>query len=191
MNKPIAAIDLDDVLGHFVPAFFAHHNIVYGTTFQREDIFSYDFLEVLEVSQKEVLKRVEEYANAYLLDIEPIQEAQIAIEQLYQSHELHIITARGEEFSEVTDQWLRRHFPGMFSRIHFVGHYTTYSREKSVVCDELQAVIFIDDSLRNVSGHTASDRQIFLLDAPWNQSDEMMHNVKRVFSWQEIMDSLT
>jgi hypothetical protein len=50
MTKPVLAIDVDEVLGRFVPVLAEFHNATYSTTLTADDFHSYNFVEVLHVS---------------------------------------------------------------------------------------------------------------------------------------------
>ena len=52
-KKPVIAVDLDEVLGQFVPAIVAFHNATYGSSYTAEDFFSYRFADVWQCHDDE------------------------------------------------------------------------------------------------------------------------------------------
>lgn len=45
-KKPVVAVDIDEVLAHFVPALAEFHNHKFGTDLTADDFHSYSFAEV-------------------------------------------------------------------------------------------------------------------------------------------------
>lgn len=180
-------IDLDDVLGDFVPAFLEYHNKVYETSFVLEDVFSYRIWEVLGVARDEAMRRVAEYSERHIMEIQPVVSARESVEALSQGYELHVITARPEIFVEKTSQWLEMHFPKMFSGIHSVEYLSTH-RTKGDVCDELGIYVVIDDFFDNAASCIAPGRKVLLFNAPWNRSmSDLPAGMKRVCSWEDAL----
>lgn len=191
MLKPTLAIDIDDVLAGFVPAMLEFHNARYGTNLRREDVYSYKFWEVWGTSQDEAIRRVVEFSRSgSLAELPLIDGARDAIRVLGRKYELHAVTARREEFSESTHQWLEVNFSGMFSGVHFADHLTDKHRSKGEICDEIGAVAIIDDSHANALDCLHPSRNVLLLDAPWNTRKEIPDGMQRVFSWRHVLEVL-
>ncbi|MDD5084283.1 MAG: hypothetical protein PHT88_05155 [Candidatus Moranbacteria bacterium] len=189
-------IDLDDVLCDYATAFVKYHNDTYSTTLTKADIWSYNFWDVLNISREEAVKRVYAFGrSSKMMDIDPVPGAKRAVDSLLaRNHELSLITARDADFSDITHHWLARHFPGVFSDIHFVNHYstTTAPRSKGDVCREIGASMMIDDSFDNaISCHGVCGSGVLLFDAPWNANKELPVGVHRVFSWYDVLEKLT
>jgi uncharacterized HAD superfamily protein len=188
-------IDLDDVLADMVPMFTEYHNDIYGTTLTKDDVWSYKFWDVLNVSQEEAVKRVYAFErSSRLMDLKPIPGAKRAVDSLHEkNHDLCIVTARDSEFSDITRHWLAKHFPNVFSDIHFANHYSKVSTMKSKgdICREIGASMMIDDSFDNaVSCHGVCDDGVLLFDAPWNTNEQLPNGMNRVFSWDDVLEKI-
>jgi hypothetical protein len=187
-------IDLDDVLCDFATAFVVYHNDIYSTTLTKEDMWSYKFWDVLNISQEEAVKRVYDFQRtSRMMNIQPIPGAKRAVDSLRKNHGLSIITARDVEFDDITQHWLSRHFPDIFSDIHFANHYasTGDSRSKGDICKEIGVNMMIDDSFDNaISCHGVCDNGVLLFDAPWNANKQVPDGMHRVSSWYDILEKL-
>lgn len=183
-------IDLDDVLADFTPGLIAYHNEVYGTDFNLSDCRQYTHDKLWGVDIEEAVRRVVAFSHEYLLGLHPTPGAKQAVDYLNKDHTLHIITARNEIFSDLTSQWIDIHFQGKFEGIHFVSHYTDKHREKGDVCKELRIDMMIDDSFDNALSCAPVCESVFLFDKPWNAEYVLADNMKRVFTWDNVMQEI-
>lgn len=190
----IIAVDLDEVLAHFLPAFVAYHNDTFGTDFLVDDFFSYRFEEVLGGTGEEILEKVYDFhSTEYFNNIEPIEEAVQAIKYLQESYELVLVTARQWDIQDPTYDWIDTHFPDTFSEIYFANHNARNDQPmvfKSVLCQEAGAEVLIEDSLEYAVQASETVDRVYLLDRPWNQSDTLPSNVFRTSSWDFILKDL-
>lgn len=191
MTKPVMAVDLDDVLSGFMPALMRYHNGRYGTNLACENIHEYDFPKILGTTREGAVRELTEFALSGALDtLDVIHGANEAIELLNQYYILHVVTARHRASSDITWHWLEKHFPGMFVEVHFAEHLSEKHRQKGSICDEIGAVVVIDDSYENAVGCLSPERSVLLFDAPWNVEKETLPGMQRVFSWEQILKAL-
>jgi len=186
-------IDLDEILGGLVPELLKFHNDKYKTNFKLEDFFSYKLWEVWGGNREEAIEKIYEfYKTDFFKNIKPIKGSQKAIEKLKKNNELFIITARQNVIKKETRLWVEKNFPNAFSNIHFTNHYAQKEKlkTKKEVCDLLDVDILIEDSLEYSSECVNPKRKIFLMDYPWNKSDNLPKNIERVYSWEEIIDKI-
>jgi uncharacterized HAD superfamily protein len=188
-DTKVIGIDFDDVVVQTNKAMAMWHNRVYGTEYEREDISSYNLTSLWGCSQEEMLRRIHEFF------LSPEHEATIPLDEVAESlevlknRELHVITARDEEFKIATLLLAERHVPFLLDKFNF-PNTTTKKRTKSQVCLELGIEVFIDDHLDYARDVAASGIPVLLFDCPWNQTDDLPHNVTRVHSWKEILQKL-
>ncbi len=77
----------------------------------------------------------------------------------------------------------------IFKKLHFTGtvdgknHIIT----KAEVCKNENIDIFIDDHINNVINVSLTGIPSILLDQPWNKDEVLPNNVKRLYSWEEIV----
>ncbi len=177
-------VDLDDTLGHFVPAFIEFHNEKYGTNLKLEDFKSFDLQAILGTTESEEQKRVHEFHESpYNENMKPLEGSLEILEKLKKENELFIITARQDMIKKETEKWVGENFPNIFSKIYFTNHGKTTKRK---ICDDFDMDIFIEDNLKYAFECSEPNRKIYLIDSPWNQTDKLPEGVTRVHSWKEI-----
>lgn len=188
-ERSVLAVDVDEVLVPFVDGFAAHHNALYGTDFDREAFFTYEFDRVLKVSIPETIRRVFEYMDAMDVRSEPIDDARQALEKMKERDELVVVTARDPRFATMTEQYLALHFPDIFAGVEMVGHPEAYeqSRTKLDVCRTLGARGLIDDALHHLVPIRDDGRHAVLFgDYPWNRTLEVPDRIVSCPTWPKV-----
>ncbi len=191
-KKDKLGIDLDDVLLSCNASLAVFHNSRYGTNYGIEDVTTWDLENVWGCTKEEAIRRVYEWFDSDAHDeSEPVSGSIDATLELSIQYELHIITARHSRTRVKTQKWIDRHFPQVFSGLHFTNHFENGARLKSEVCREIGARLLFDDSLAN-SKDVASDGMTgILFDYPWNQDPNPGPRVVRVSGWKEAMKIIT
>ncbi len=197
MIKKRIGIDFDDVLFSCNEMLLPFHNNRYGTNHVKDNVGTYYLHDLWKCTREEAYARVIEFYNSKEHDsMKPIEGAVDAINQLSKRYELFIITARPPEAEEVTKKLLK-HFQTdknkswnmIFKKLHFTGtvdgknHIIT----KAEVCKNENIDIFIDDHINNVINVSLTGIPSILLDQPWNKDEVLPNNVKRLYSWEEIV----
>jgi len=181
-------VDLDDVLSQSTPALIKFHNNTYGTSLKIKDLKTYIW-ETWSETLKEALQKIEDFHKTpYFKNIKPIKGAKEVLEKLKKNNEIYIITARGDDIKKATEKWVENHFPNTFSKIYFTDEFLQENAEvtKGTVCNSIGIDVFIEDNLEYALECAGPNRKVYLLDYPWNQTDELPEGVKRVYSWKEI-----
>ncbi|MCK9345313.1 MAG: hypothetical protein M0P64_04350 [Candidatus Pacebacteria bacterium] len=187
-------LDLDDVLLATNDAMLKWHNRVYGTSYARKDIVTWELTKVWNCTFDEMLSRIHEfYASPEHDETLAFKGAIEGIETLGEGKEYHIITSRPGEMHGKTMALIQKYFPPLVESVHFTSQVTEEagrSRKKEHVCLELGIQVFVEDNLdyaRNVAG---VEIPVLLFDTPWNQTEDLPSNVTRVYSWEEIVEKL-
>lgn len=186
-------IDLDEVLGYFLPAFIEWHNDIYKTHWKIEEFYSYYSWDVYNFPREEGIKKLYEFFETpYFKNIKPTKGSQEAVKILKKDNELFIITARQEIIIEETRRWVAQYFPNIFSEIYFANHFSQSGKPKTKkeTCDFLDIDVLIEDSAPYASECLAPSRKIFLFDYPWNRAIALPGGIKRVHSWEEILEKI-
>ena len=113
---------------------------------------------------------------------------------LKKGYELHLVTSRPEVIKPQTEKWIKAHFPGKFTDLHHAFnpniHKKDSKKKKWEICKEIGAGVLIEDFLPNAIGCSENGIKVYLMDAPWNQVEDLPENVVRVKSWKEIVEKV-
>jgi len=191
-------IDLDDVLADFFPAFLGFYNQKHNTHYTVDDLHSYDIWKVFGGTKEEAIKDVYEFCETKEFQtLAPVEGAIEAINSLNGNHKRYIITARPIEIKDKTLSWLDLHFQGCFEDIFFTNRfsYIGTKQKKSDFCNKINAEIMIEDALHHAHDCSSENRQVLLLDKPWNRNGITPENLEklgitRVHSWDDIMKKI-
>jgi 5'(3')-deoxyribonucleotidase len=187
------AIDIDEVLGDFMPNFIKFYNDKYKTNLIIDDLPSYYLWNFLDVTRENMIQRVYDFHKTdYFKNIKPIKDAEESVKKLKENNELFIITSRQNAVIEETKQWIEKYFPNIFSEIYFTNNLSKNgeSKTKKEICDLINADILIEDSLEYCLECMSPNRKIFLLDYSWNKNNNLPKEITRVYSWKEIMEKI-
>eukprot|EP01039_Chlorochromonas_danica_P003281 gene3281-3598_t len=177
-NKPIVAVDIDEVLAQFIPKLADFHNDIYGgPSLSAESFVSYEFHKVWGGSIEECNQKMEAFfeSDYFKERIDPMPHALETLQRMKEKYSLHVVTARQHKVEEVTRSWLSKYFPNIFEDIHFGNHYSTSgkSRSKAEMCKSIGAKVLIDDSLIYATQCALADISVVLFGHyPWNQCIE-------------------
>ena len=185
------AFDLDEVLAGFTVKVLEFHNAIYGTSVVFSEVKDFYLDDIWGGTRDEAVRKVYDFFKTdYFRDIPPLPGSQLMIKKLKQEgHELIVITGRQAVIRRQTEDWLARHFPGIFSEIYLTNHHSYEGKtyRKSDFLRQSQAKVYIDDHLDYVLDCAKTNVQILLYDYPWNQTTHKLpENVKRVYSWPQI-----
>lgn len=186
-------VDIDDVLADFVPSFITYVNSVKGTSFTKEQLYSY-YIPVLLGGTAQQSKELifDFYNDASFENISPLKHSQDAISTLSKKHKLTLITARPDFLKSKTLNWIQKHYQTAFSDIHFsYNHYSKYGKlKKYEICQKENINILIEDSPEYAKEVARLGKEAYLIDAPWNKTKSLPKNVKRVKTWKTILQEL-
>ncbi|MBU6371038.1 MAG: hypothetical protein KGH93_01225 [Patescibacteria group bacterium] len=187
------AIDLDDVLAETMPAIVQFHNERHGTHFSAADVKTFDVWETFGCSRQEAIDEIYEFHRTRRdEDLPVIAGARDACAKLAKEHKLFVLTSRRIEFTEQTNAWIEKHFPGIFSGVSFTNYYSADRKKitKGDVCNEIRADVFIEDNPAFAAEAVAPVRQVLLFENFWNRNAPLPDGIVRVKSWKEILERL-
>ena len=182
-------VDLDDVLSKTTAAYIKFHNDTYGTNLKIEDKQKYGWWELFGETREEYEKIVNKfYTTHYFTEAKPIEEAIDVLKNIKGDDKLYVITARGENIKEITEKWIEKNFPGIFSKIYYTNQFEVGGKKttKAAICNVLDVDVFIDDGLDFALDCASPNREVLLLNYPWNQTKKLPAGITRVYSWGEI-----
>ncbi len=184
-------IDIDEVVVEFVRGYLKIYEKRHGQKFVFEDFFTYNLWEPLKITKEEAIEIANEFYNSIHFDnIEFVDGAKEAIYVLAERNDLFIITSRPIHIKRQTEQFIKKHFPDIFSNIFYSGDFTRSGKTKAEICRDLKLDIFLEDNIIYALECAKNGTKVFLLDKPWNQSQEEHENIMRVKHWNEILELL-
>jgi len=189
----IIAFDCDDVLVDYVQGLVDFTNNVLGIKRVMEDMTEYSFDKFWGCSIEEAISRVDRFHRTQRFrELEPILGAIEGVRKLKSmGHDLVVISSRPDYTLRDTFNNLRKHYGNAFSRIYFSKNpYTGRGdKDKRDFCKELDVKMLVEDNLVYAI-ECAEVCDVLLLNTHWNQTNELPNRVKRVSSWEEIVDEI-
>jgi 5'(3')-deoxyribonucleotidase len=190
-QKPVIAVDIDDVLFPFVDGVAGYHNSLKGTTLTAADFFTYNFSQVWGISPAEADEVIGSFLGNENLELRPVDGAAGALGQLGRDFDIVLVTARNEIFEKETVQWLRCHLPDLFRHVIFAGnpHDGRPYRAKGVICQELGAQLLIDDHPSNLlsAAECGVDGVLFGSKA-WSVLDNPSTRITSCVNWEAVLE---
>jgi hypothetical protein len=160
--KHTIAVDLDEVLGGFLPALTAWHNRVHGTCFAIDDYRSYAYCDLWGGSNAETVRKVHAFFDSeeFATGVRPIAKAAEVLRSFLGRCRFFVVTSRQHVIAEQTAAWIAEHFEGVFAGVKMGNHYDLASpdpdevtndvvkRSKPQMCADIGACVLIDDSAK-------------------------------------------
>ncbi|KAK9901259.1 hypothetical protein WJX75_002903 [Coccomyxa subellipsoidea] len=194
------AVDVDEVLGRFLHSLnkFCHEE--YGLEFDIPDYSVYEFAKIWNCSTDESNHIVHDFFKSrhFAAGILPIPGALHSLQRLGSTCELVVVTSRQHCIQQPTLDWVDKHFPSIFSEVHFGNHWALEgkSKAKSEICREIGATVLIDDNPRYAVECASAGIDVLLYDwnmsYPWSKTpDGPKHErIRRVKDWIEVEEAL-
>lgn len=185
-------VDVDDVLAAQVKHFVKLSNEVWGTNLTVDD-YNEDWTAIWGTTYEETQKRADVIHTKEIMgEFEYLEDSQEILAQLAKHHDLFVVTARRTSARALTEDWIERHYPGVFREIHLAGLWDTVDAQainltKAGLCEQLDLDYLIDDQLKHCLA--TAERGISAIifgDYSWNHQEQIPENVKRCHSWAEV-----
>ena len=172
--------DIDGVISNFTTNFVDIIQNRYGVKLTGADMHSYDVSLVLGITKDEVADIVNETLKSDL-PLNPL--AKETIDKLNsEGHNIYILTARSDELTEYTLNWLKQ--KGIVYKDIF--HLT--SGKKNLV--DVFIDLAVEDNLEEAIELTKKVKHVLLFDQPWNKTKNVKGLIKRVYSWSEVYEEI-
>lgn len=200
-RRVTVAVDVDEVLAHFLPALIEYHNTEHGTELELSDFHSYRFSDVWGGSSEETIRKVHHFfESVWFHEMPVVRGARATLERHMDSFNYVVVTSRQHSIERQTRLWLQRNFPGLFSDILFGNHYglTGKKRSKPELCRSVGAQLLIDDNISYARECAASGMRVIMFD--WDRQyrysaydpdeDPLPDTVLHVHSWGAVGEEL-
>jgi uncharacterized HAD superfamily protein len=165
---------------NYGPEIFVHHNLFKNTYVEDEKLNE----EIAQFMRKNVI-----YDKKVVANLEPYEDAAIAIRQFNRQHTIHFITGRPVEQQDTCVSWLRaNNIP--FTSVHAIGR-----ADKGMVGRSLNLDFYIDDELKHLeSMYKYKNRWrkgLALYRQPWNLKNQVDLSKYLTFdNWKDIIRHL-
>lgn len=190
MSRPILTVDIDEVLYPFVDRYLQQYNAERGTDYSSEELKTFFILDDLHPDRNPEDVYEEHLYQAEELGFEPMPGALNALTQLKDAYDIYVVTSRRPSMRPITEQWIGKNFPDVFSDIHFIRD-ADVKLTKAELCQRLGAKYLIEDHPDHVAGIEAVGTHVLLFgDLPWNRDVELPEGSRRVKDWNEVLEVL-
>lgn len=200
-QRKTIAVDIDDVLARSAEGFVAFTNQRWNMRLSPDD-YREEWAVVWGVPLAEALRRSEEYhASGAAGRYEPHQTALPVLRQLSKKYKLVAVTSRRAILRPETDQWMERHFPGVFKDLYYAGIWDrklsgqrvvgqALAHTKAEICREIAADFLIDDQIKHCVGAAEAGLTALLFgDYGWNRAPgHLPARVVRVRGWNDVAE---
>ncbi|MCL2280971.1 hypothetical protein FWC31_03785 [Candidatus Saccharibacteria bacterium] len=193
-NKPIIAVDIDDVLTVLAPKIIEYSNKNLGCNLTLDDYDDW-WAKMWGVDVDETIRRAQMiFADPEIYpNLSVMRGAQSALDKLTTRYKIVVLTSRPLFILDTTTTWINRNFP-MIEEIFLSGNYDnpdrhSGKRNKGDIVKEIGAMYFIDDQPKHTNA--AAERgieSILFGDYGWNRDVEIAPGVTRVADWGGVAD---
>jgi 5'(3')-deoxyribonucleotidase len=187
-------IDMDEVLFPFTDNFIIFYNKKYGKNVKKDDFFSYEFEDALNIPLSQVLEDVYGFMESPLFEnARPIAGSQEGVMELKKKGDLYIITGRSNRVIGRTKEWTEKYFNNSFKEICFADFHPFVRMQmnpKHKICSEKNIDLLIEDIPKYAFGCAEKNEnlKVLVMDYPWNRNYEFCGRIKRVKDWKEIIN---
>ena len=189
--------DLDDIVAPFGEVYIDWTNRKYKTNYQFGNLITYGLkgmAECMGLSQEESKRRMAEFCDAELFNIEPYEDAIEGINHLAkEGHDLYLITSRRDSLQEQTEKWVNKYFSGKFSGICVTNGMgeTGPKISKEYMISEFGIEFFVEDNFDTCEAIAKSGCPVMMLERPWNVHRKINPTYKdKIFkadSWSDVL----
>ncbi len=195
-NKPIIAIDIDDVLASSAAGFVEWSNSKYGTRLRPED-YQEHWAEMWKIDLDETFTRANEFHDENIpRAYSRVDGALEVLKELKNRFTLILITSRRVSLKQATTEWIDLHYPNIFDDCVFAGFFDADKPDlnhlkltKATLAKSLKADYLIDDQIKHIEAAAEIGiRGLLFGEYSWNKRDNLPINVKRVKDWEEVLE---
>jgi uncharacterized HAD superfamily protein len=170
-------VDLDNTVLDATSAHLHYYNQASGLSFTPDDVNDFYLYRLYGWDKAEREAVYNRYGHDIHWNSVPYPMAAEILRQLFDRHQLSIITARPSLFRDVTIQWLKHH------NIHY--HNIILTENKLQECVHTKVDVLIDDGPHYAEEFALVKRPVILYEQPYNLS-VANESVYRASNWIEV-----
>lgn len=196
MERPIIAVDADQVSFDYLGPFCEWHNRIYGTDWKVKRIRVYNLTEALDIPPEELQRRFDIFNMDHLVSLPVIDGAREGFRQLVETgYEIVAVSDRPSKLQRQTEESFERAFGRDVSRVYLtsrgVGPILGDSVTKGTLCRDLGAVAMVEDSKERAADvrEKSPGTQVCLFGRyRWNETDgELPNGIVRTYTWTDVV----
>lgn len=172
------AVDLDNTVLDATSAHLHYYNMASGLSFTPDDVDDFFIYRLYGWDQAERESIYHTYGHDIHWNSSPLPMAVEILQQLFNQHQLSIITARPLLFREVTIDWLK------FHNINY--HNISLIENKLQQCIDSKVDVLIDDGPHYAEEFALVNKPVILYEQPYNRSVVANDFVYRASNWIEV-----
>ena len=188
-------VDWDGVVQDTIEGMIPYLNNDLKMNLKKEDFHTLWWTGVFKKSKEETQKIYYDfYQTPYFSKIPFIDGAIDGIKKLSKEHALILVSSRQQYLREYTKYLIEQNFSEAIKKIRFTGNlqdpFSPYIITKEQVCIEEKIDIAIEDDIDYVKKISPLIKKVLLFNQPWNQTNTLPDNVKRVYNWNEVLENI-
>jgi 5'(3')-deoxyribonucleotidase len=171
----IIVFDMDEVIYPFLDTYLNFHNLRHGTNWKKDDFFSYEFQDVMDIPLEKIIEELEVFYKTNEFDeVAPIDGAKEIIYELRKKNDLYIASGRISHLKEKTSEYLKRNFEDSFKGVYLADYHPFEKRQlnpKQKICKDLGANMMLEDlPVYALRCSKECDIPVIVPKQPWNAS---------------------
>jgi uncharacterized HAD superfamily protein len=194
MNKPVIAIDIDDVLALSAQGFVDFSNETWDTRLKVSD-YDEDWARMWTLDHEATRKRAHTiYESDVVGKFKHIEGAESVLRKLKKHFKLVITTSRVSNVHSLTLKWIDTYYRDLFDEIHLAGFYEgvkegAHTLTKGDLYKQIGANYVIDDHPKHCLAAAENGIETLLFgDYPWNNLETYPDLIHKVHTWQEVQE---
>lgn len=194
MDKPIIAVDIDDVLAAEAEFVIEYSNAEWGHKLTLDDYTEHWAFWGYENTHPEFERRAAKlHEPGIVSQYRIIPDSMGVLQKLTRDYEIIIVTSRRKRVEEETHRWLAQHFPGIFSEVVLTGFWDDIERadrhllSKGSLLKDKQVSYVIDDQPKHcLSAAEHGIHAVLFGDYAESKAIELPDGVVRCKDWREV-----
>jgi uncharacterized HAD superfamily protein len=194
MTKQTIAVHIDEVLADSAADFIAYSNKKWGTNLSIDD-FSEHWAQMWQLDHEKVKAREQAIFNSGIhIKYKTIDQSLEVLSKLAGDYKLVTITSRSSVLEPTTQEWLDKHYRGIFKEAYFSGiydkpHPNRHRFTKANLLKSISADYLIDDQPKHCfAAAELGIKSILFGDYKWNRDIKLPKGVVRVKTWPEVAE---
>jgi len=178
-ERPILGVDIDNVLAQSDARLRAMIREMFGIRLEEHQMTRYEYM-TYGVTEEQLIQVFRIFNVEACRTLRVVPGAKAALVRLARRFEIALVTSRNPESKAGTEYWLRaKGLP--YDQLHF-------NDDKHALGIPYHA--FIEDRHEHAHRLAETGTTVYLLTRPWNAAPLAHPNVRRIHSWNEVLDHL-